>query len=118
GAGSSVTGSSVPGPSVTGPGVIGPSGSVPSSRPAGEPPDRASAAGPIPATPEAARNTMSALQRGWQLGRSEAEAAAQPSASGFTPRKSPSGQPFDPDDGDAGSADPDPANSADERGGE
>jgi hypothetical protein len=42
------------------------------------------------ASPEAARNTMSALQRGWQLGRSEAEqGVAQPpgsySPSGYSP---------------------------------
>ena len=38
------------------------------------------------ASPEAARNTMSALQRGWELGRSEAgQAADQPSGSGYSP---------------------------------
>jgi len=39
------------------------------------------------ASPEAARNTMSALQRGWQLGRSEAQQAAHPSQppSGYSP---------------------------------
>lgn len=72
--------------------------------------------GPAPATPEAARNTMSALQRGWQLGRSEA--AAEMPDSVFTPRKSPSGQSFDPDDFETGSNDPEPADSADEQSGE
>ena len=38
------------------------------------------------ASPEAARNTMSALQRGWELGRSEAgQAADQPSGGGYSP---------------------------------
>ena len=37
------------------------------------------------ASPEAARSTMSALQRGWQLGRSEAEQAATQSAGGYSP---------------------------------
>jgi hypothetical protein len=69
---------------------------------------------PAPPTPEAARNTVSALQRGWQLGRSEGETAADPSISVFKPRKSPSGQPFDPFDAESGSADVDPAGSADE----
>jgi signal transduction histidine kinase len=46
--------------------------------------------GPELASPEAARNTMSALQRGWQLGRSEggpqsAQAAAGYSPSGYPP---------------------------------
>jgi signal transduction histidine kinase len=73
---------------------------------------------PTPATPEAARNTMSALQRGWQLGRSEAAAAADPTISVFTPRKSPSGYSFDPYDAETGSNDPDPADSSDEHNGE
>ena len=67
-----------------------PAGSGP--EPAGDAPatqtpsttDPASAGGPVPASPEAARNTMSALQRGWQLGRSE---ASDPSESVFTPRR-------------------------------
>jgi signal transduction histidine kinase len=74
------------------------------------------ASSPTPATPEAARNTVSALQRGWQLGRSEA--AADPALSVFTPRKSPSGYTFDPYDAETGSNDPDPADSADEHNGE
>ena len=44
----------------------------------------ASPGGPVLASPEAARNTVSALQRGWQLGRSE---ASDPSESVFTPRR-------------------------------
>ena len=71
---------------------------------------------PAPATPEAARNTMSALQRGWQLGRSEA--VADPAVSVFTPRKSPSGYSYGPYDTETGSNDPDPADSADEHNGE
>ena len=72
-------------------------------------------AGPIPATPEAARNTMSALQRGWQLGRSEAEIVADASISVFTRHKSPTGQAFGPDDSDADSTDTGTADSGDER---
>ncbi len=72
-------------------------------------------ASPPPASPEAARNTMSALQRGWQLGRSE---AAETNDSVFTPRKSPSGQAFNPQDPRTGSADPEPVDSADEQSGE
>jgi hypothetical protein len=68
---------------------------------------------PEPATPEAARNTMSALQRGWQLGRSEA--AAESTDSVFTPRKSPSGQSFNPYDSESGSNEPTPADSTDEQ---
>jgi signal transduction histidine kinase len=49
------------------------------------------------ASPEAARSTMSALQRGWQLGRSEAEQRADPAqpSDGSSPGAgySPSGQP-------------------------
>jgi signal transduction histidine kinase len=37
------------------------------------------------ASPEAARNTMSALQRGWQLGRSEAAATDGPPPAGYSP---------------------------------
>ena len=74
--------------------------------------------GAVPASPEAARNTMSALQRGWQLGRSEAADDAEPQAAGSLPRRSPSGQPFGSHDADPGSTDPEPADSADdERGG-
>ena len=69
-------------------------------------------ASPTLASPEAARNTMSALQRGWQLGRSE---AAETNDSVFTPRKSPSGQAFNPPDPGAGSANPEPLDSADEQ---
>ncbi|HUB43054.1 MAG TPA: nitrate- and nitrite sensing domain-containing protein [Streptosporangiaceae bacterium] len=97
-----------------------------------EAPQGPRASDPTPATPEAARSTMSALQRGWQLGRSEAAAAdtpasdtpasdrpaSDPPASVFTPRKSPSGYSFDPYDAEAGSNDPDPADSADEHDGE
>jgi len=74
------------------------------------------APGPTPATPEpeAARNTMSALQRGWQLGRSEAAAAADPTVSVFTPRKSPSGHSSGPYEDETGPSDPNPADSADE----
>jgi signal transduction histidine kinase len=79
-------------------------------------PARPMASGPAPATPEAARNTMSALQRGWQLGRSKA--AADPAVSVFTPRKSPSGYSFGPYDAETQSKDPDPADSADEHNGE
>ena len=75
--------------------------------------------GAVPASPEAARNTVSALQRGWQLGRSEAADDAEPQAAGSLPRRSPSGQPFGSYDADPGSTDPDPADGADdERGGE
>jgi signal transduction histidine kinase len=80
-------------------------GSVPSSA--------SGAASPLPPTPEAAWNTVSALQRGWQLGRSE-EATADPSVSVLRPRKSPSGQWFDRYDAETGSGDTDPADSADE----
>jgi hypothetical protein len=73
----------------------------------------ASPAPPAPPTPEAALNTVSALQRGWQLGRSEG-AAADPSVSVLRPRRSPSGQWFDRYDAEAGSSDADPADSADE----
>jgi signal transduction histidine kinase len=76
------------------------------------------ASSPTPATPEAARNTVSALQRGWQLGRSEAAATEDPTVSVFTPRKSPSGYSFGTYDAETGSNDPDPADSADEHNGE
>jgi len=81
------------------------------------PPVASGAASPEPPTPEAARNTVSALQRGWQLGRSEG-AAADPSVSVLRPRKSPSGQWFERYDAEAGSSDTDPADSADEHSGE
>ena len=77
------------------------------------PPGASGTASPVPPTPEAALNTVSALQRGWQLGRSEG-AAADPSVSVLRPRKSPSGQWFDRYDAEAGSSDADPADSADE----
>lgn len=105
-------------PVATGPSASGSSASGSSAIPASGPAESSPAADPIPATPEAARNTMSALQRGWQLGRSEAETAADASISVFTPQKSPSGQAFGPDDSDADSTDTDPADSGDERGGE
>jgi signal transduction histidine kinase len=92
------------GPATTGSGVP----EVPAPEPG-----TSGAGGPAPATPEAARNTVSALQRGWQLGRSEA-AAADPSISVFTPRKSPSGQSFEPYEAETGSSDPGPADGADE----
>jgi signal transduction histidine kinase len=114
----SATGPSASGPSASGPSTIGPSVTGASTVPASAPPVSAPPTSPIPATPEAARNTVSALQRGWQLGRSEADGAAEPPISVFTPRKSPTGQAFGPHDPDAGSTDPDPADSADERGGE
>ncbi len=107
-----------PGPGSTGPGSTGPDASGPEATPAGEPAESIPAVDPIPATPEAARNTMSALQRGWQLGRSEAEALDKPSISVFTPRKSPTGRAFDPDDSDTGSTGTDPADSGNEHGGE
>jgi len=115
--GSGNSGISGTGPGDTGPGGSGPSGSGPSPIPPA-PADHRPTASPIPATPEAARNVMSALQRGWQLGRSEAEAAAEPPISVFTPRKSPTGQAFGPYDLAAGSREADPADGADENGGE
>ncbi len=66
-------------------------------------------AGPRPGTPEAARNTVRALQRGWQLGRSIASTAALPPDSVFTPRRPPSGQTVDPYAADAGPNDTDSA---------
>jgi signal transduction histidine kinase len=82
------------------------------------PPEASGADSPVPPTPEAAWNTVSALQRGWQLGRSEAATADDPSVSVFRPRKSPSGQWFDRYDAETGSSDADPADSADEHSGE
>ena len=69
--------------------------------------------GPQPASPEAARNTVSALQRGWQLGRSVA-AAGDPAVPAFLPRRSPSGRSFSPVDADADRGEQDPVESADE----
>ncbi|HKD87445.1 MAG TPA: nitrate- and nitrite sensing domain-containing protein [Streptosporangiaceae bacterium] len=97
-------------------GGAGPTGPAAGS---GRPETAAAASGsssPTPATPEAARNVMSALQRGWQMGRSEA--AADSTSSVFTPRKSPSGNAFDPYDAETGSSNPEPADSADEHNGE
>jgi hypothetical protein len=42
-------------------------------------------AGPELASPEAARNTMSALQRGWQLGRSETGPRSVQPTAGYSP---------------------------------
>jgi signal transduction histidine kinase len=100
------------------PGVGGPApaGAVPGSgtpETGSVPPVAPGAASPEPPTPEAARNTVSALQRGWQLGRSEG-AAADPSVSVLRPRKSPSGQWFERYDAEAGSSDAGPADSADD----
>jgi hypothetical protein len=61
---------------------------------------------------------MSALQRGWQLGRSEADGGTEASISVFAPRKSPSGQPFDPHEPDAETTDTEPGDNGDERSGE
>ena len=66
-------------------------------------------AGPRPATPEAARNTVRALQRGWQLGRSIASTAAVPPDSVFTPHRPPSGQTIDPYTAETGPNDTDSA---------
>jgi signal transduction histidine kinase len=110
------------GPDTTGPGSYGPSvtgsESVPPAIPPSGPTGTSPAPSPIPPTPEAARDTMSALQRGWQLGRSEADAGTEASISVFTPRKSPSGQAFDPHDPDAEATDAEPGASGDDRGGE
>jgi signal transduction histidine kinase len=81
------------------------------------------------ASPEAARNTMSALQRGWQLGRSEAEQAPggyspsgyPPDLSGphqlpATPTTSTTGPAArGPYSAGTGTTDSDPADSADQR---
>jgi len=82
---------------------------------------------PTMASPEAARNTMSALQRGWQLGRVEAEQDAT-SAPGShpsepsgphefptTPTTSTTGQARGPFAAGTPSSEPDPADSADQR---
>ncbi|HTX85544.1 MAG TPA: nitrate- and nitrite sensing domain-containing protein [Streptosporangiaceae bacterium] len=110
--GPDVTGAGSHGPSVTGSAAVPPA--IPASGPTGTGP----APSPIPPTPEAARDTMSALQRGWQLGRSEADEGTEASISVFTPRKSPSGQAFDPHDPDAEATDAEPGDSGDDRGGE
>jgi signal transduction histidine kinase len=85
------------------------------------------------ASPEAARNTMSALQRGWELGRSEAEQGAGQPPGGYSPSGYPPGEtgpheipttstastpgsargPHPADKG--GATDPNPADSADQR---
>jgi hypothetical protein len=44
------------------------------------PADDAPAAEATPASAEAARNTMAALQRGWELGRSTADLSGEPAA--------------------------------------
>jgi hypothetical protein len=118
-------GFSIPGaltPGGTGPGTSGPSvtGSTaaPTALPATGPTGTGRVASPIPPSPEAARDTMSALQRGWQLGRSEADTGTDASISVFAPRKSPSGQAFDSPGPDAETADTEPGDSGDERGGE
>ena len=51
-------------------------------------PRQPAAAEPSPsmASPEAARNTMSALQRGWQLGRVEAEQDATSASGSYSER--------------------------------
>jgi signal transduction histidine kinase len=110
------------GPDAAGPGTYGPSvtgsAAVPPASPASGPTGTSPAASPIPPTPEAARDTMSALQRGWQLGRSEADAGIDASISVFTPRKSPSGEAFGPHDPDAEASDTEPGDSGDDRGDE
>ena len=80
-------------------------------------PGSAASRGPLPAPapeapePEAARNTMSALQRGWQLGRSEAE-ASEPGSSAFSAgspasswQSGPPGSPTAPEDPQADGTD-------------
>jgi hypothetical protein len=111
------TGPGTSGPGTSGPSVTG-STAAPTAIPATGPTGTGPVASPIPPSPEAARDTMSALQRGWQLGRSEADAGTEASISVFTPRNSPSGQPFDPHDPDAETTDTEPGDSGDERGGE
>jgi len=82
---------------------------------------------PTMASPEAARNTMSALQRGWQLGRVEAEQdiaqasgsysaeASGPHQFPTTPTTSTTAQARGPYAADASSSEPEPADSADQR---
>ena len=95
-----------------------PAASAPVAPPPSDSPAAASPTGATPASPEAARNIMSALQRGWQLGRSEADSADSVDFNVFAPRKSPSGQAFGPYEPDAGSTSSDEADGADEHGGE
>jgi hypothetical protein len=83
------------------------------------------------ASPEAARSTMSALQRGWQLGRSEAEHGTSPgdAPSGYSPSGYPPGDsgPYQipatsatpgsargSNPAGSGATDPDPTDSADQ----
>ncbi len=82
---------------------------------------------PSMASPEAARNTMSALQRGWQLGRSEAEQDAASGSGSYpsrasgphefptTPTTSTTGQARAPYAAGPPTAEPEPADSADQR---
>jgi signal transduction histidine kinase len=82
---------------------------------------------PAMASPEAARNTMSALQRGWQLGRVEAEqdgnsasgsyptGASGPHQFPTTPTTSASAQARGPYATGTPPSEPDPADSADQR---
>jgi len=73
-----------------------------------QPPQPPAAAGPEPggASPEAARNMMSALQRGWQLGRAEAGGWPTGSESGPTAERAADSErpPSGPDDDDAPAA--------------
>ena len=99
------------------PGYGGPASGPAAASPGADAPPSSAPTGAAPASPEAARNTVSALQRGWQLGRSAAESGPQESV--FPPRRSPSGQPFGPDETDPGSTGPERADSAeDQRDGE
>ena len=73
-------------------------------------------------SPEAARNTVSALQRGWQRGRSEAgQDSAEPPGSGYppatpsTPTTTTTGSVFSPYAARAGATEPDPAESPEQR---
>jgi len=106
------------GPDAARPGTYGPSVTGSAAVPPVVPAETSPAPSPIPPTPEAARDIMSALQRGWQLGRSEADAGSEASISVFTPRKSPSGEPLGPHDPDAEATDAEPGDSGDDRGGE
>jgi hypothetical protein len=73
-------------------------------------------------SPEAARNTVSALQRGWQRGRSEAgHDSAEPPGSGYppvppaTPTTTTTGSVFSPYAARTGATEPDPAESPEQR---
>ncbi len=73
-------------------------------------------------SPEAARNTVSALQRGWQRGRSEAgQDSAEPPGSGYppatpsTPSTTTTGSVFSPYAARTGATEPDPAESPEQR---